>query len=415
LSHAERQRGLYVLLAATFLTWGGFFVVVPLIAVHYVDGLGWAASSVGLVLAVRQFTQQGTTSLSGALADRLGAKGLICAGMFVRAIGFAIMARADSFAILLISAIVAALGGGLFESPKAAAIATLTDESNRRRFYSLSGVIAGLGVALGTQAGALLIRADFAIVSLVGAVVFFLTFLLILLFLPPVQVATESHGLWQGFARVWRDRLFVSYVALMMGYWFMSTQLSLSLSLTAASVAGTDSAVAWVYGINSGVTMLLGYPLPRLFERRLAAFSTLIVGVIVTATGMGLVGLATTVPVLLACVFIISIGSILVRPGEQTVTAGMAVPAARGSYFGFASLSLAIGGGLGQYTGGVIYDYGQRADLPALPWSIFCLVGLVTSAGLWQLRIAVKARSHETPDPITTASSSPSQGGRTGG
>src|SRR5215210_1245856 len=187
LGTGANRRGLIVLLADTFLMWAGFFMVVPLIAVHYVDELGWAASSVGLVLAVRQFTQQGSTTLSGALADRLGAKGLICAGMFVRAIGFAIMAKADTFPILLLSAIVAALGGGLFESPKAAAIATLTDESNRRRFYSLSGVIAGLGVALGTQAGALLIRADFALVSIVGAVVFSLTFLLVLIFLPPVQ------------------------------------------------------------------------------------------------------------------------------------------------------------------------------------------------------------------------------------
>ena len=105
LSPAARRRGLVVLLVATFLTWGGFFVVVPLIAVHYVDGLGWAASSVGLVLAVRQFTQQGSTTLSGALADRLGAKGLICAGMLVRALGFAIMARADTFAILMLSAL----------------------------------------------------------------------------------------------------------------------------------------------------------------------------------------------------------------------------------------------------------------------------------------------------------------------
>jgi len=383
---------LIVLLVATFLTWGGFFVVVPLIAVHYVDGLGWAASSVGLVLAVRQFTQQGSTTLSGALADRLGAKGLICAGMLVRALGFAIMARADTFAILMLSAIVAALGGGLFESPKVAAIATLTDESNRRRFYSLAGVVAGLGVAIGTQVGALLIKADFAAVSLAGAVVFFVTFLLVLIFLPPVRVATESHGLLQGFARVARDRVFVAYVCLLMGYLFMSTQFNLSLTLTAASVAGTDSAVAWVWGINSAATVLLGYPLPRLLERRISAFPMLVLGIVLTALGMGLVGTASNVAALLACVFVISLGSVLVRPGEQTVTAGLAVPAARGSYFGVAALSLAIGGGLGNYTGGLIYDYGERANLPALPWLIYCGVGIAAAAGLWRLRSAVSSQ-----------------------
>lgn len=390
LTAEARRRGLFILLVATFLTWGGFFVVVPLIAVHYVDGLGWAASSVGLVLAVRQFTQQGSTAFSGALADRLGAKGLICAGMFVRAIGFAIMAKADSFGILMLSAVVAALGGGLFESPKAAAIATLTDESNRRRFYSLAGVVAGLGVAIGTQVGALLIRVDFAVVSLVGAVTFFCTFLLVLIFLPPVHVATEPHGLFHGMSRALHDRVFVSYATLLMGFWFMSTQFNLSLTLRATDIAGSESAVSWVYGINSAATVLLGYPLPRLIERRLAAFTTLIVGIVLTAVGMALVGTASTIPVLLACVVVISLGTVIVRPGEQTVTAGLADPVARGSYFGVASLSLAIGGGLGNYAGGVIYDYGERAGLPAIPWLTYGAVGGLAAIGLWRLREAVR-------------------------
>src|SRR5918997_1589315 len=86
LTDAARRWGLRVLLATTFLTWGGFFAVIPLISIHYVDGLGWAASSIGLALAIRQFVQQGSTVISGALADRLGAKGLIAAGMVLRGV-----------------------------------------------------------------------------------------------------------------------------------------------------------------------------------------------------------------------------------------------------------------------------------------------------------------------------------------
>ena len=38
LSDAARRRGLAVILVDTFFMWGGFFMVVPLISVHYVDG-----------------------------------------------------------------------------------------------------------------------------------------------------------------------------------------------------------------------------------------------------------------------------------------------------------------------------------------------------------------------------------------
>ena len=50
-----RRLGLRVLLVSTFFAWGGFFLVIPMISVHYVDQLGWSAASIGLVLAARQF------------------------------------------------------------------------------------------------------------------------------------------------------------------------------------------------------------------------------------------------------------------------------------------------------------------------------------------------------------------------
>ena len=103
---AAKRRGLLVLLVSTFFAWGGFFMVIPMISVHFVDGLGWTAGAVGLVLAARQFFQQGLTPFSGVLADRFGAKPLIAIGMLVRAVGFAAMAFAGTYALLMAAAIV---------------------------------------------------------------------------------------------------------------------------------------------------------------------------------------------------------------------------------------------------------------------------------------------------------------------
>src|SRR5690242_4121768 len=87
ISEAARRRGLTALLIDVFCMYTGFFMVVPLISVHYVDGLGWAAASIGLVLAVRQLTQQGLTMFGGVLADQVGPKMLICSGLAVRIAG----------------------------------------------------------------------------------------------------------------------------------------------------------------------------------------------------------------------------------------------------------------------------------------------------------------------------------------
>lgn len=402
LSAAARRRGLIVVLVDTFLMWGGFFMVIPLISVHYVDALGWTAASVGLVLAVRQFTQQGMTPLSGVLADRIGAKGLICAGMFLRALGFAVMAWATTYPLLMASAVLAAVGGGFFESPKYAATAALTDEHNRGRFYSLVGVLGGLGVTAGTQLGALLLRADFALVALAAAGCFGLGGLITLLFLPNVRVATESRGLTYGLGLALRDRPFMTYSVLLTGYWFLWVQFLISMPLAATAIGGPRT-VGWVYAINSGMTVLLGYPLLRLAERRLRPLPILVLGVALMGLGYGSVALVGSVGPLLLSAVLISAGVLLAFPSQQTVTANLANPASLGSYFGVNALALAVGGGLGNLSGGLLYDLGRRLDLPFLPWTVFCAVGLATAAGLALMEArSVKPRTRELPAEPTS-------------
>jgi DHA1 family multidrug resistance protein-like MFS transporter len=382
LSSAARRRGLIAILINIFFMWCGFFMVVPLVSVHYVDDLGWAAASIGLALALRQFTQQGLTLVGGALADRLGAKGLICAGLMIRAFGFAAMAWASTFPLLLLATMLAALGGALFESPKSAAIAALTDETNRGRFYSLSGVAGGLGMTIGPLIGSLLIKMDFALVALGAAGCFFITSLVTLLFMPPVQTADESRGLTHGIGMALRDRPFMIFNILIMGYWFMWVQLSISMPLVARAIGGTSDAVSWIYMLNAGLSVALQYPLLRLAERWLRPLPILILGMAIMAAGLGGVALARAVPALLLCVAFFSVGSLLAWPSQQTVTANLANPAALGSYFGVNALALAIGGGLGNYSGGLFYGLAGQLHAPALPWLVFSAVGLAAALGL---------------------------------
>ena len=382
LSAAASRRGLRVLLISTFFAWGGFFMVIPMISLHFVEGLGWTAGAVGLVLAARQFFQQGLTPFSGVLADRVGAKPLIALGMLVRAAGFAGMGFASTYGLLMTAAIVSAVGGALFESPRSAAVAALSTESERPAYFAKTGVIAGLGITAGTQLGALLLGIDFRLVALAGAACYVLLFLMIVLWLPAVQVA-EKGGPLRGLKLAFHDRPFLTFTGFMSGYQFMGAQFSITLPLIATAVAGTPSAVAWVYAVNSAIAVVLGYPMPRLAERRLGASRALILGVVATSLGLLLIGFSRDTLSLLAAVVIYSLGIVLARPSEQTVAAGLANPAALGSYFGVAALAVAFGGGLGSYVGGLLYDLGGRLGLPALPWFVFAAIGSIAAAGLW--------------------------------
>jgi DHA1 family multidrug resistance protein-like MFS transporter len=372
--------------------WAGFFMVIPLISIHYVDQMGWAAASIGVVLAVRQLTQQGLTPISGMLADRFGAKGLICVGILLRVAGFASMAWADTFELLLLSAILAALGGAMFESPKSAAIAALTDESNRTRFYSLAGVVSGLGLTIGTQVGVLLLDYDFAWVALGAAGTFFMTFLVTLFFLPPVRVSTGEAGdkITAGFRLALHDRPFVLLTIFLMGFWFIWVQLSISLPLAALEKGGSTDAVGWVYAINAVMSIVLQYPLLRLASRWLSPMPILVLGITIMSSGLGAIALAWNVWAFLGCVVLYALGSLLAMPSQQTVTANLANPAALGSYYGVNSLALALGGGLGNLCGGLLYDVGKASGFQELPWLVFLGVGLMSAAGIWRLHVSLR-------------------------
>lgn len=382
ISPADRRRGLITLLADNFLMWAGFFMIIPLLSIYYVEGLGWAATSIGLVLAVRQFAQQGLTPISGMLADRIGAKRLILAGLLLRALGFASLAFADELGVLLLSMFLAALGGSMFESPKSAAVAALTDETNRARYFALNGVVSQLGLTLGTQIGAILLGFDFGAVALVSGACFVGTFLVTLVFMPPVKVASEEGGLTDGVKLALHDRPFMSYNVVLMGYWFLWVQLSISLPLAAKTAGGGPEVVGWIYAINAALSIALQYPLLKLATKWLRPISILIIGVGLMAVGLGGIALVSDVTGLLGCVVLFAVGGLLASPSQQTVTANLASPVALGSYFGVASLGLALGGGLGNLSGGLLYDMGNATGFDELPWLVFLAVGALTVMGL---------------------------------
>jgi DHA1 family multidrug resistance protein-like MFS transporter len=370
------------MLADTLLMWGGFFMVIPLISVHYVDDLGWAAGAIGLVLGVRQLTQQGLTLVGGALADKLGPRMLIAIGMLIRALSFVLMGFAESYPLLMASALLAALGGALFDSPSSAAIAALTRPDERARYYSILGMVGGLGMTVGPLLGALLLKQSFTLVALIAAACFFVAFGVTLALMPSVKVASGEQGLADGIVMALLDRRFMLFNGLLMGYWFMWVQTTLSLPLAARAISGTSDAVGWVYALNAGLGIVLQYPVLWVAGKWLKPMHMLVLGVAIMAISLGLVGLSSTLVALLVCVALFSVGRMLASPTQQTVIATLANPAAFGSYFGVSALALAFGGGIGNVTGGMLYEYGLSIGRPWATWLIYGLVGLVSAAGL---------------------------------
>jgi DHA1 family multidrug resistance protein-like MFS transporter len=390
-------------MALWFLMNGGFFLIIPLLSVHFVDRLGWAAAFLGLVLAVRQFMQQGLTIFGGALADRFGAKGLIMLGVFIRTLSFALMGFATTQSVLLAAGILTAIGGALFEAPLKAIVAALTPEEMLSDMYARVGIMQNIARTVGPLIGALLIGFDFMVVGLAASAFFFLAFIVVTIGLPNVDVSTGDQSVIGGLKLVVTDKAFVIYTAVMMGFWFMWAQLSIALPLEAKALTGEDSSVGYLFTVTAVISILLQVPALRLAQKYFFPLPIMIIGVILTAFGLGSVAWVSNITQLYIAVSFFALGTVLVMPNVQTVAATMADTRARGAYFGFNSLALAVGGGIGQLTGGTLVDLAISLQMPALPWLVSAVVGSLAAVGLWlfyrQNRVAV------TPPALLAAAS----------
>ncbi|MFN8475618.1 MAG: MFS transporter [Anaerolineae bacterium] len=408
-----RRPGVAVLLVVVTLMFGGFFMLIPFVSVYGTRELGLSAAAIGSILAMRVIVQQGLTVFGGAFADQIGYKPVLALGIFIRAVGFTMFAFAHDFWSLMLAALVAALGGVLFEATHKAALAALVPISERPVAFSLLGTAGRVGTMLGPLVAVVLLPIGFATLSVAAAGCFFVSSAAVLLFLPTVHAhkLEDRPSIPTMLARVWADRPFVLFTALTIGYWFLFNQLFLSLPLYVSYVSGSDAVVGQVLAIYSGFALIAQYPVVAWASRRFPPFAMMTVGCGLMAAGMaGLAFMPSTLApwvslaVLLFAVPLVvyTLGDLLVQPTIAAITGDMARPEALGSYFGFSALGLAIGGGLGNALGGVLFDQSVALGMPAVPWIAFALVaGSLAIAFRWFGRTVRLVPAHSAPEGVT--------------
>ncbi|PWW10003.1 multidrug efflux MFS transporter MdtH [Mangrovibacter plantisponsor] len=378
-----RNLGKAFLLLDNMLVVLGFFVVFPLISIHFVDRLGWAALLVGIGLGLRQLIQQGLGIFGGAFADRFGARPMIVTGMLMRAGGFVAMAVAHDPWVLWVSCLLSGLGGTLFDPPRSALVVKLIRPAQRGRFFSILMMQDSAGAVIGAMLGSWLLQYDFRLVCWTGAVLFILCAGCNAFLLPRYKLSTTRAPLRAGMQRVMKDHRFVAYVLTLTGYYMLGVQVMLMLPVMVNDIAGTPAAVKWMYAIEACLSLTLLYPIARWSEKRFRLEQRLMAGLLIMSLSLLPVGLVTNLHQLLLLICLFYLGSIIAEPARETLGASLADPRARGSYMGFSRLGLAFGGALGYAGGGWLLDTGKALNLPTLPWLVLAFIGIATFAGLW--------------------------------
>ncbi|MFE2141391.1 MFS transporter [Streptomyces sp. NPDC059456] len=397
----------------------GFYMLMPYLAAHLSGSLALATWAVGLVLGVRNLSQQGMFLVGGMLADRLGHKPLIVAGCALRTVGFAALAHAESLPALIVASAATGLAGALFNP---AVRAYLAAEAGERRVdaFALFNVFYQTGILLGPLVGLALTSVSFPTTCTVAAALFAGLTLLQLRRLP-ANAATpreDRPALREQAGAVLRNRPFWFFSLAMTGSYVLSFQVYLALPLETRRLTGDGAqatAATSALFVVSGLVALIGqlritawckrtWPPARCLTAGTAIMGTAFLPPLLTVGRTPVEqawSAAVTVTPLLLCAGLLAVATAILHPFEMDTIVSLAGGRWVATHYGLYNTVCGIGITLGNLATGALLDTARTAGVPALPWLAFASVGGGCAAALAALsRTGRLAAPEPVPVPV---------------
>ncbi|MEV4947101.1 MFS transporter [Streptomyces sp. NPDC053755] len=391
----------------------GFYLLIPYLATHLADDLGLSAAVIGVVLGLRNLSQQGLFLIGGSAADRLGARGVIIAGCALRTVGFGLFALGDGLPLLLAASVLSGLAGALFNPAVRTYVAQEAGERKAEAF-ALFNVFATGGALLGPLLGTLLLLVDFRAAAVTAAGVFAVLTLAQLLVLPAREVpapATRVLGDWREVAGNGR---FLAFSLAMVGMYGLENQLYLLLPRAATEASGWSGSVGLLFLAGTVANLLFQLRITRALEKRGTRGRWIATGLGVMALGflppMLVAGSAAAphplrlVPVL-AGALLLHLGVMVAQPFVMELIPAFGRANLTGTFYGLFYAISGVAAAAGSAAIGWSMDTAGHTGLAWLPYGCCLALGLASAVSVDHLRRRGVLPAGQTPDAVAPARS----------
>jgi Major Facilitator Superfamily len=369
----------------------GFYMVVPFLATHLADGLGYAAALVGVVLGARTLAQQGLFLVGGTAADRLGCRPVIVLGCALRVLAFGLFALVTSSVGIIAAAVLTGFAGALF-NPAVRAYLTREAGPDRAGAFAVFNTAADAGAFVGPLLGAALLAVDFRLVAAVASVTFLLLTVAQVLVLPAHGVETHPEGVLGSWGTVVRNRRFVAFTLCCSAYFALYNQVYLVFPLEAQRVTGTPAAVGALFAVSTVVGIALYVRVAAWGGRHWSPGGCVAVGLALMGAGFVPVAVsalllpaaaglapAAALPVLAGAV-VFTLGIALANPFTMQLLPVVGSERLIGTYYGFFYLVSALLAAAVSVAAGALLDLTGAGWRAAAPVALLA-VGLAGAAG----------------------------------
>ncbi len=380
----------------------GFYLLIPYLATHLGADLGMSAAVVGIVLGVRNLSQQGLFILGGSAADRLGARGVIIAGCALRTVGFALFALGDGLPVLLAASILSGLAGALF-NPAVRAYLAAEAGDRKAEAFALFNIFATTGALVGPLIGSALLLVDFRASALTAAAIFALLTAAQAVVLPAREVPASKGSVLGDWREVLANRAFLAFSLAMVGMFTMENQLYLLLPDGARRATGWEGAAGIVFLVGTLANLTLQMRITRSLKERGSRARWVAVGLALMGVafvppmavagtsgtdGGGVGGAALALVPVLAGALLLYVGVMIAQPFVMELIPEFGRAELTGTYFGIFYVVSGIAAAVGNTVVGWAMDAGGHGGAAWLPWACCLAFGLLSAAGVgWLHRL----------------------------
>jgi MFS family permease len=352
-------RPVWILFAGSFLNKFGAFVV-PFLAI-YLTQLGYTLGDAGFAISAYGLGNLAASLLGGYLADTLGRRKTIVLSMFSGAISMLLLSQARTLGAIIFFASLTGLTGELYRPAASALLADLVPTGQRVTAFSAYRMAFNAGWAFGPATAGFLAKHGFFWLFLGDALTSILFGLVAYFALPRGVRSKERKTSWgEALGTLRRDTVFHQAVFAALAVSLVLFQMSSTFGLHVTHLGFSPATYGALISMNGALVVFCELPLTTI-TRKFNARRVMAIGYLLLGFGFALNMFAHTIPALIVCVMVFTLGEMIAMPVTGAYIADLSPEHMRGRYSGAFGLTWACGLVIGPALGLKLLAYNVAA------------------------------------------------------
>ena len=342
-------RPAWILCFGTFLNKFGAFVV-PFLTLYLVSR-GYSISQAGVAVSAYGVGSLVASLLGGYLADRLGRRNTIVLSMFCGAGAMLLLSQAYSLPFIIGLTGLAGLASEFYRPASVALLTDLVASNQRVTAFAALRMAFNAGFAFGPATAGFLAAYGYFWLFAGDAATSVLFGLVAVLALPQGVRSPQNHTGWAEALKVARrDHRLHRLVAANLAIGLVFFQVASTLGLYVTHLGFSPVIYGALVSLNGALVVFCELPLTT-FTRRFPARRVMALGYLVIGIGFALNAFAHSVPALVMCMTIFTLGEMITMPMASAYLAELAPAHMRGRYMGMSGLTWSMGFIIGPIVG----------------------------------------------------------------